>query len=101
MGTVMCHRAHQADDNPLVDGLKDITAHVNFTAMALAAQDQPLPARPGLERAWRYHAGAFPHQRRFATKNGAATAGWKGGAAKLIMERMRWASCSGAGLVQG
>ena len=43
MGTVMCHRAHQSDDNPLVDvGLKDITAHVNFTAMALAAQDQPL-----------------------------------------------------------
>lgn len=48
MGTVMCHRAHQADDNPLVDvGLKDITAHVNFTAMALAAQDQPLPAGQG------------------------------------------------------
>lgn len=44
MGTVMCHRAHLSDDNPLVDvGLKDITAHVNFTAMALAAQDQPLP----------------------------------------------------------
>ncbi|MBY0454884.1 MAG: SAM-dependent methyltransferase [Burkholderiaceae bacterium] len=44
MGTVMCHRAHQSDDNPLPDvGLKDITAHVNFTAVALAAQDQPLP----------------------------------------------------------
>lgn len=44
MGTVMCHRAHQSDDNPLPNvGLKDITAHVNFTAMALAAQDQPLP----------------------------------------------------------
>jgi SAM-dependent MidA family methyltransferase len=39
MGTVMCHRAHQSDDNPLADvGLKDITAHVNFTALALAAQ---------------------------------------------------------------
>lgn len=49
MGTVMCHRAHQADDNPLLDvGLKDITAHVNFTAMALAAQDQPLPP----DQAW-------------------------------------------------
>lgn len=48
MGTVMCHRAHQSDDNPLVDvGLKDITAHVNFTAMALAAQDQPLPEGQG------------------------------------------------------
>jgi SAM-dependent MidA family methyltransferase len=39
-GTLMCHRAHQADGNPLVDvGLKDITAHVNFTGIALAAQD--------------------------------------------------------------
>lgn len=48
MGTVMCHRAHQADDNPLVDvGLKDITAHVNFTGIVLAAQEQPLP--PGQE----------------------------------------------------
>lgn len=48
MGTVMCHRAHQSDDNPLVDvGLKDITAHVNFTAVALAAQEQPLPEGRG------------------------------------------------------
>lgn len=40
MGTVMCHRAHQADPDPLGDvGLKDITAHVNFTAMAVAAQE--------------------------------------------------------------
>ena len=39
MGTVMCHRAHQSDDDPLADvGRKDITAHVNFTAMALTAQ---------------------------------------------------------------
>lgn len=43
MGTVMCHRAHQADADPLVDvGLKDITAHVNFTGIALAAQDAGL-----------------------------------------------------------
>ena len=40
MGTVMCHRAHQADANPLADvGHKDITAHVNFTGIAVAAQD--------------------------------------------------------------
>ena len=39
-GTLMCHRGHQADGDPLVDvGLKDITVHVDFTAMALAAQD--------------------------------------------------------------
>ena len=40
MGTVMCHRAHRADPDPMVEvGLKDITAHVNFTSLALAAQD--------------------------------------------------------------
>jgi SAM-dependent MidA family methyltransferase len=40
MGTVMCHRAHRADPDPLQDvGLKDITAHVNFTDIALAGQD--------------------------------------------------------------
>jgi len=40
MGTLVCHRAHRMDDNPLVDlGLKDITAHVNFTGIAVAAQE--------------------------------------------------------------
>ena len=40
MGTVMCHQAHRMDTDPLVDmGHKDITAHVNFTGLALAAQD--------------------------------------------------------------
>lgn len=43
MGTVMCHKAHQADSDPLVDvGLKDITAHVNFTGVALAGNDAGL-----------------------------------------------------------
>jgi len=43
MGTVMCHRAHQADGDPLVlVGEKDITAHVNFTGIAVAAQDAGL-----------------------------------------------------------
>ncbi len=42
-GTLMCHRAHQADSNPLADvGDKDITAHVNFSAIALSAQDAGL-----------------------------------------------------------
>lgn len=42
-GTLMCHRAHRADADPLVDvGLKDITAHVNFTGVALAAQEAGL-----------------------------------------------------------
>lgn len=43
MGTLVCHQAHQVDSDPLADvGAKDITAHVNFTAMALAAQDAGL-----------------------------------------------------------
>ena len=43
MGTVMCHRAHMADGDPLVlVGEKDITAHVNFTGIAVAAQESGL-----------------------------------------------------------
>ena len=43
MGTLACHRAHRMDDDPLVDvGDKDITAHVDFTGIALAAQDAGL-----------------------------------------------------------
>ena len=38
-GTLMCHQAHRADGDPLVAvGQKDITAHINFTGIALAAQ---------------------------------------------------------------
>ena len=43
MGTVMCHQGHQADGDPLAQvGSKDITAHVNFTGVAVAAQDAGL-----------------------------------------------------------
>jgi SAM-dependent MidA family methyltransferase len=43
MGTVMCHQHHRSDPDPLQQvGLKDITAHVNFTGIALAAQDAGL-----------------------------------------------------------
>jgi SAM-dependent MidA family methyltransferase len=43
MGTVMCHRDHVADGNPLeAAGQKDITAHVNFTGIAAAAQEAGL-----------------------------------------------------------
>lgn len=42
-GTLMCHRAHRADSDPLADvGDKDITAHVNFSGIALTAQDAGL-----------------------------------------------------------
>ena len=43
MGTLMCHQLHRADPDPLHDvGAKDITAHVDFTGIALAAQDAGL-----------------------------------------------------------
>jgi SAM-dependent MidA family methyltransferase len=39
-GTLMCHRGHMADPDPLqAPGEKDITAHVNFTGIAVAAQE--------------------------------------------------------------
>ena len=42
-GTLMCHRAHRVDSDPLRDvGLKDITAHVDFSGIALAGQDAGL-----------------------------------------------------------
>jgi SAM-dependent MidA family methyltransferase len=42
-GTLMCHRAHRADTDPLADpGAKDITAHVDFSGIALAAQEAGL-----------------------------------------------------------
>ncbi|MCC5811278.1 MAG: SAM-dependent methyltransferase [Ectothiorhodospiraceae bacterium] len=42
-GTVMCHYRHRAHGNPLVlPGLQDVTAFVDFTAMALAAVDSGL-----------------------------------------------------------
>lgn len=43
-GTLMCHYRHHAHPEPFyLPGLQDITAHVDFTAMALAAQDAGLP----------------------------------------------------------
>ena len=42
-GTVMCHYRHHAHTDPFyLPGLQDVTAHVDFTAMALTAQDSGL-----------------------------------------------------------
>lgn len=42
-GTLMCHYRHHAHDDPLLlPGLQDITAHVDFTAVAEAAVAQGL-----------------------------------------------------------
>lgn len=39
-GTLMCHFRHRAHDDPLqLPGLQDITAHIDFTAMADAAYE--------------------------------------------------------------
>jgi SAM-dependent MidA family methyltransferase len=43
MGTLMCHYRQRAHDDPfLYPGLQDITAHVDFTAVAEAAVDNDL-----------------------------------------------------------
>ena len=53
MGTVMCHQLHQADDNPLLAvGQKDITAHVNFTGVAMAGQNAGLHVLGYASQAW-------------------------------------------------
>jgi len=42
-GTLMCHYRHRAHTDPLVlVGLQDITAHVDFTAMAESAVEKGL-----------------------------------------------------------
>ena len=39
----MCHRGHRADTDPLVDvGLKDITTHLDFSALAITGQEAGL-----------------------------------------------------------
>jgi len=53
MGTLMCHQLHKADDNPLLAvGDKDITAHVNFTGIAVAAQDAGLEILGYTNQGW-------------------------------------------------
>lgn len=42
-GTLMCHFQHHAHDNPLLyPGIQDITSHVDFTAIAEAADENNL-----------------------------------------------------------
>jgi SAM-dependent MidA family methyltransferase len=43
-GTLMCHYRHHAHPEPFfLPGLQDITAHVDFTAMAVASEEAGLP----------------------------------------------------------
>ncbi len=75
-GTLMCHRAHRADANPLAEvGDKDITAHVDFSAVALAAQDAGLVVLGYTSQArFLYNAGigALLHEADLATRTMAA-----------------------------
>ena len=50
MGTLVCHYRHEMDVNPLsLPGEKDITAHIDFSAMALAWQDAGDALQPARE----------------------------------------------------
>jgi SAM-dependent MidA family methyltransferase len=58
-GTLMCHHRHQAHTNPLINlGDQDITAHVDFTAVAEAAFDAG------------FHVAGFTNQASFLLANG-------------------------------
>lgn len=89
MGTLMCHQAHRMDDQPLVDiGAKDITAHVNFTRLALAAQD----AADATPQAAPWHLLGYTSQARFLINCGigalldAASLPERSMAQKLLLE---------------
>jgi len=89
MGTVMCHQAHRADTDPLIDvGAKDITAHVNFTGIAWAAQQAAEQA--GVAADW--HLLGYTSQARFLLNCGlgqmleAASLAERSMANKLLME---------------
>ena len=80
-GTLMCHRAHRADADPLADlGLKDITVHVDFTAIALAAQEA------GMEVAGYTSQGRFLLNCGFADLLAAAGPVERAAALKLVTE---------------
>jgi len=50
-GTLMCYRQHQADENPLLEvGEKDLTTHVDFTALQKAGAESGLDSLCFLEQ---------------------------------------------------
>jgi len=80
-GTLMCHRGHRADTDPLSDvGSKDITVHVDFSAIALAAQEA------GMEVAGYTSQGRFLLNCGLATLLESATPAERAAAQKLITE---------------
>jgi len=80
-GTLMCHRAHRVDADPLVDvGDKDITVHVDFTGIALTAQEA------GMDVAGYTSQGRFLLNCGIAQLLEEATLAERGAAQKLINE---------------
>ena len=96
MGTVVCHYQHQVDSDPLVQvGLKDITAHVNFTGTAVAAQNA------GFEVLGYTNQAHFLINCGLATKLDASGIAQRNMAAKLIMEHEMGELFKVIGLVKG
>jgi SAM-dependent MidA family methyltransferase len=62
-GTLMCHIRHHAHDDPFIyPGLQDITAHVDFTAVARAALQQGLVVQDyATQASWLIDAGITDH----------------------------------------
>src|SRR5207244_2203479 len=81
MGTVMCHSGHVADADPLVRvGEKDITAHVDFTGLALAGQDAGLQVLGYTSQA------SFPFNTGIAKRMEQAALAERTLAARLVLE---------------
>ena len=86
MGTLVCHHAHRVDDRPLERvGEKDITAHVNFTGVALAAQSAGLEVM-GYTTQSRFLLNAGLPQRLDALPHDAAGLAARAMAARLVHE---------------
>ena len=88
-GTLMCHRGHRADTDPLADvGIKDITAHVDFTGVAAR--------RPGrrLRRRRLHLAGALPPQLRHRRADASGGRCAPAPRRRCFSTSTRWASCS-------
>src|SRR5690606_37628183 len=87
-GTLMCHYRHTAHADPLIlPGLQDITAHVDFTAMADAAHEAGLEVYGYLSQArFLMNAGLSTHLQRLQQNDAAAYAASRNNVNKLISE---------------
>ena len=81
-GTLMGYRRHTAREDVLTDpGVRDITAHVNFTA--LEESGAACGSRPSASKRWRRHCLTAGEPDQFAAALGA------GGAAEELRRRMQ------------